>query len=265
LSKVYISADIEGVCGIADWKEADLADPQNAYFRAQMTKEVRAACDGALEAGATELFVKDAHATGRNIDPAALPENSRILRAWTRDPFSMMAGLDGTYDAAVLIGYHSGAGSNGNPLAHTMNGENIHILVNGEEASECLLNAYTAASVGVPVIAVSGDRALCERVKALNPNIRTVAVNEGLGNATIAIHPEVAVARIREAVAAALRDPAACRFALPERFELAIDFKQHHFAYRGSFYPGAKQTGPRTVAYTCDSWMDALRFLFFVL
>jgi D-amino peptidase len=265
LSKVYISADIEGVCGIADWKEADLTDPQNAYFRAQMTKEVRAACDGALTAGATEIFVKDAHGTGRNIDPSALPESSRILRAWTRDPLSMMAGLDRTYDAAILIGYHSGAGSNGNPLAHTMNGENIRVLVNGEEASECLINAYTAASLGVPVVAVSGDQALCERVKVLNPNIRTVAVNEGVGNATIAIHPEVAVARIREAVTAALRDPDACRFPLPERFELAIDFKQHPFAYRGSFYPGAVQTGPRTVAYACTTWMDALRFLFFVL
>jgi D-amino peptidase len=195
-----------------------------------------------------------------------LPETVRIMRAWTRDPFSMMAGIDGSFDAAILIGYHSGAGSNGNPLAHTMNGENIRVLVNGEEASEFLLNAYTAASFGVPVVMVSGDRQLCERVTGHNPNIRTVAVNEGMGNATISIHPAQALARIREAVGSALRgDPKACRLALPERFELAIDFKQHPLAYRGSFYPGAVQTGPRTVAYACATWMDALRFLFFVL
>lgn len=266
MSKVYISADIEGVCGIVDWKETDLAEPQSAYFRAQMTREVCAACEAAREAGATEIFVKDAHSTGRNIDPSALPENIRIMRAWTRDPFSMMAGIDASFDAAVFIGYHSGAGSDGNPLAHTMNGENIRVLVNGEEASEFLINAYTAASFGVPVVAVSGDRQLCERVAALNGNIRTVPVNEGLGNATISIHPAQAVARIRQAVDSALRgDPASCRLALPKRFELAIDFKQHHLAYRGSFYPGATQTGPRTVAYACADWMDALRFLFFVL
>ncbi|HWQ07613.1 MAG TPA: M55 family metallopeptidase, partial [Holophaga sp.] len=205
MSKVFISADIEGVCGIADWKETDLADAQSAYFRAQMTREVKAACEGALQAGATEVFVKDAHGSGRNIDPSALPESIRVLRAWTRDPMVMMAGLDGTFDAAVFIGYHSGAGSNGNPLAHTMNGENIRVLVNGEEASECLINAYTAASVGVPLVAVSGDLALCERVAGLNPAIRTVAVNEGLGSASISIHPRVAETRIREAVADALR------------------------------------------------------------
>lgn len=265
MSKVYISADIEGVCGIADWKETELADPQSAYFRAQMTREVRAACEAALEAGVSEIFLKDAHSTGRNIDPSALPENVRIMRAWTRDPFSMMAGIDGTFDAALFIGYHSGAGSSGNPLAHTMNGENIRVLVNGEEASEFLLNAYTAASVGVPVVMVSGDLELCGRVSALNGNIRTVAVNEGVGNATISIHPHLAAARIREATASALRDPGACRFALPQRFDLAIDFKHHSMAYRGSFYPGAALAGPRTVAYACTTWMDALRFLFFVL
>lgn len=265
MSKVYISADIEGVCGIADWKETDLADAQSAYFRAQMTQEVKAACEGALAAGATEIFVKDAHSTGRNIDPSALPESIRILRAWTRDPYVMMAGIDGTYDAAVLVGYHAGAGSNGNPLAHTMNGENIRVLVNGQEASEFLINAYTAASVGVPVVAVSGDQALCEQAKVLSPAIRTVSVNEGIGNASVSIHPKVAVTRIREAVSEGLRNPAACRFELPARFELAIDFKQHFLAYRGSFYPGARQTGPRTVAFACESWMDALRFLFFVL
>ena len=266
MSRIFISADIEGVCGIADWKETELADPQSAYFRAQMTREVAAACEAAEAAGATEILVKDAHSTGRNLDPSALPESVKIMRAWARNPLVMMAGLDASFDAALLIGYHSGAGSDGNPLAHTMNGENIRVLVNGEEASECLINTYTAASLGVPVAVVSGDRQLCERVTALNPNIATVAVNEGLGNAAISIHPKLAVARIRAAVTRALQgDLSACRVALPARFELAIDFRQHFLAYRGSFYPGAKQTGPRTVAFACADWMDALRFLFFVL
>ena len=265
MSRVYISADIEGVCGIVDWKETELADPQSAYFRAQMTREVNAACEGFLEAGAGEIFVKDAHSTGRNIDPMALPERIRIMRAWTRDPYCMMAGLDGSYAAAAMVGYHSGAGSNGNPLAHTLNGDNMRVLINGEEASEFLINAYTAASMGVPVVLVSGDQALCERVRALNPRIRTVAVNEGLGSATISIHPQVAVARIRASASEGLRDAEACRFPLPERFELAIEFKPHWMAHRGSFYPGARVMGPRTVGFACTDWLDALRFLYFVL
>jgi D-amino peptidase len=266
MNKVYISADIEGVCGIADWKETDLGDPQSAYFRAQMTREVQAACEAAKGAGAAEVFVKDAHGTGRNIDPAMLPESVRIMRAWTQSPYSMMAGLDASFDAAMFIGYHSGAGSAGSPLAHTLNGASIRVLVNGEEASEFLINAYTAASFGVPVVLVSGDRQLCERVTALNANIQTVAVHEGLGSATISLHPALAVARIHAAADLALRgDLAACRIALPDRFEVSIDFKEVARAYRGSFYPGAAQAGPRSIAYACTEWLDVLRLFSFVL
>ena len=266
MRKLYISADIEGVCGIVDWKETTLAEQQGAYFRAQMTREVRAACEAAGRAGAAEVFVKDAHSTGRNLDPSQLPENVRIMRAWTGNPYSMMAGIDASFDAAMFIGYHSGAGSNGSPLAHTMNLENTRVLINGEEASEFLLNAYTAASFGVPVVLVSGDRQLCERVQALNPNITTVAVHEGLGGATTSLHPTLAVARIGEAASAALAgDLGACRLPLPERFDVTVDFKEHAKAYHGSFYPGASQSGPRSVAFACTEWFDVMRMFSFVL
>ena len=266
MKKLYISADIEGTCGIADWKETELTEVQGVYFRAQMTAEVKAACDAACEKGVQDILVKDAHDTGRNLDPSMLPENARILRAWTRDPYCMMAGLDTSCDAAMFIGYHSGAGSDGNPLAHTMNTANVRVLVNGIAASECMLNAYTAALFGVPVILVSGDRQLCESVKALNPNIRTVAVSEGIGAASLSIHPALAVSRIKAAASEALlADPSACRIQLPSRFELTVQFKLHDNAYRGSFYPGAVQTGPYEVSYACAEWLDALKFLFFIL
>ena len=178
----------------------------------------------------------------------------------------MRAGIDASYGAAMFIGYHSGAGSNGSPLAHTMNTENTRILVNGLEASEFMLNAYTAASFGVPVVLVSGDQQLCEHVKALNPNIGTVAVHEGLGGATTSLHPAVAAARIGEAALAALKgDVAACRLQLPGRFDVTVDFKEHVKAYRGSFYPGASQSGPRSMSYSCTEWFDVMRMFSFVL
>lgn len=266
MTKIYISADIEGVCGIADWRETDLADPQSAYFRAQMTLEVRAACEAALECGASDIFVKDAHGSGRNLDPSLLPDRVRLMRAWTQDPYCMMAGLDESFDAAMFIGYHSGAGSDGSPLAHTLSGANLRVLVNGEEASEFLVNAYTAASFKVPVVLVSGDRQLCERVAALNAKIQTVAVHEGAGSATVSLHPALAVSRIKTAAACALRGEVVdCRIPLPERFDVVIDFKEPARAYRGSFYPGASLSGPRSVSYTCVEWIDVLRLFSFVL
>jgi D-amino peptidase len=265
MRKLYISADIEGVCGIADWKETDIGEPQGAYFREEMTREVRAACDAACDAGVEEIFVKDAHGSGRSIDPSKLPENARIMRAWTRDPFSMMAGIDGSYAGAMFIGYHSGAGSDGNPLAHTMDTSNVYVMINGIAASELMINAYTAAFFGVPALLVAGDAALCRSALELDPQIRVVAVSEGKGNASISINPALAARMIRDEAKAALARKEPRALELPGRFEVSIRFRQHHLAYRGSFYPGAAQTAPYEVAYRAGEWMDVLRFLFFVL
>ena len=266
MRKIYISADIEGVCGIADWKETELTEAQGAPFRAQMTREVAAACEAAAEAGVDEILVKDAHGSGRSIDAALLPERVRLMRSWTRDIHVMMSGIDSSFDGAMFVGYHSGAGTNGNPLAHTMNTDAVEVLVNGEKASEFLINAYTAASFGVPILLLTGDRLICEEAARLNPRTGTVAVSEGIGNASVSINPRLAVERIRKAAAEALRgDPAACRLRLPERFELSIRFRAHHLAYRGSFYPGASQAGPNSVAFSARDWTEALRFMFFVL
>ena len=42
---VFISADIEGTCGITVWPETERSTPQDYEpFQKQMTREVRAAC-----------------------------------------------------------------------------------------------------------------------------------------------------------------------------------------------------------------------------
>ncbi|MCX7027875.1 MAG: M55 family metallopeptidase [Spirochaetes bacterium] len=266
MKKLFLSADIEGTCGIADWKETELENSQGAYFRAEMTKEVAAACEAAFAAGAEEILVKDAHSTGRNIDPSFLPEKVKILRSWTRDPQVMMAGLDSNFDGAMFTGYHSAAGSDGNPLAHTMNGGNVWVKINGVQASEFLINSYTSISLGVPVLFLSGDEALCSFAEGLGWGMKTAAVSRGVGNASISVHPSVAQRMIREGVAAVLADPpTVAKQYIPRRFDVEIRFKEHHLAYRGSFFPGAQKLSSHEVAFSASSWKDALVFLFFVL
>lgn len=264
--KIFISADIEGVTGIAHWDETRLECPQSQYFREQMTMEVKAACEGAMEAGADEILVKDAHSSGRNIDPSKLPEKVKILRGWARNPYVMMAGLDSSFDGVMFIGYHSAAGTDGNPLAHTMNTENEYIMINGRYASELLINSYTAAYMGVPVVFASGDRMLCEAALELNPNIVTVAVNEGIGDASISIHPALAVKNIRQKVREALgSDLSKYIIKLPDSFKVEIHYRNHFSAYKGSFYPGARLKGNKIVEFEAKDYFEVLRFLFFVL
>lgn len=264
--KIYISADIEGTTGIVNWNETKLENQFSNYFRAQMTREVNAACEGAIEAGADEILVKDAHDSARNIDPSKLPERVKIFRGWAKNPLVMMAGLDESFDGVIFTGYHSAGSTNGNPLAHTMEPDLEYIKINGEYASEFLINAYIAAYFKVPVLFLSGDKMLCESVKNLNENIKTVAVSEGVGNGSISVNPDLAVKKIKEGVCQAAGDDLSKYMVnLPEDFKVEVKYREHYKAYMGGFYPGAKQTGTKTIEYQSSDYMDVLKFFLFVL
>ena len=55
--KVYLSADIEGITGTTHWDETEKKEADYTEFREQLSAEVVAACEGALEGGATEFWV----------------------------------------------------------------------------------------------------------------------------------------------------------------------------------------------------------------
>lgn len=264
--KLFLSADIEGTAGVAHWDETEKGRFGYEHFARQMSLEVTAACEGAMEAGYDDILVRDAHDSARNIDPELLPECARIFRGWGSDPLSMMSGLDGSFDAVAFTGYHSPASSPDNPLSHTMNLKNNYVLINGQVASELMINSLTAAYHHVPVAFVSGDQGLCHWMNLTSPNTVTVPVSQGVGNGSISIHPRVAVKRIREGMKEALSRPGVdCRFPLPERFQVEINFKDHNRARSAGFYPGARQLDSRRVAFETKDYMDVLKFFHFVL
>ena len=73
-----------------------------------MQREVTAACEGAIAAGAKEIRIKDAHATGRNLDPWTLPRQAHLVREWSSHPLMMVQELDEEIDAVVIIGKNYG-------------------------------------------------------------------------------------------------------------------------------------------------------------
>ena len=265
--KVFLSADMEGTCGIVSWPETERNTPFDySPMQNQMTREVAAACRGALEAGAEEVLVKDAHDTARNIDPTLLPRGIRMNRAWSGDLLSMMSGLNqDSFDAVFFTGYHAWAGCPGNALSHTMNGRNNLVRLNGMPCSEFLINAYTAGYYGVPVALLTGDKALCDFAKTLIPAITTVPVNEGRGGCVTSLHPEEAVERIEKGAKEALGRAHLCQVPMPEHFCMEIEFIKHAMAYSKHFYPGATLKGDKTVCFESDSWYEILRFCHFVL
>ena len=150
--KLFISADIEGITGIGHWNETDKSFPNEyAWFQKQMTAEVAVAAEAAIEAGATEILIKDAHDSGRNLILDELPEMVHVVRGWAGHPLSMVQEVDDSFDAIMFIGYHSRAGQNTNTLAHTMSSARIaRMTLNGQDMSEFYLHALAASYYGVP-------------------------------------------------------------------------------------------------------------------
>ena len=264
--KIYISADIEGITGITNWDEANKKHADYQEFREQMTAEVVAACKGALNAGATEILIKDAHASGRNIILSQLPEEAKIIRGWSQAPLCMVQELDDSFDAVMFIGYHSRAGASGNPLAHTLTGKPARIKINDRYASEFLVHGYAAAMLKVPVVYVSGDTGLCAEIAEVNANISTLAVNQGIGASVLSMNQKLAVKEIRDGVKQALEgNLASCLLDLPESFQLEVQYKQHMDAYRAGFYPGAERVSETDVVLQVDDYLAVLTALAFIV
>ena len=255
--RLYLSADIEGTCGIADWAETERATMDDYRpFAAQMTAEVAAACEGADSA--------------RNLDAARLPRQARVLRGWTGDPLCMMAGLErGAFGGVLFTGYHAWGCCGGNPLSHTMTTACDQVTLNGVPASEFLINAYTALYFGVPVAFLSGDRELCAFAQDWLPGLVAVPVNEGRGGGVLSMHPQAAAEAIRAGAEEAVRrlraGGAGMSVPLPQRFAATVRYKEHKDAYRRSFYPGARLEDSKTISFDAEDWYEVLRFCHFVL
>lgn len=185
--KIYISADIEGTTGACLWDSGRKGTEEYCKQSQIMTKEVLAVVSAINNFYAEcEIWIKDAHATGCNLDVTAFPENCIIIRGWDEGPLCMMQGLDESFSKVFLLGYHSEAGSDGSPLAHTLNSKRYsEIRLNGERMSEFLLNYGTSIMFGVPVVLVSGDEHLCNTIKNINPHIKTISSQIGYGGSVV--------------------------------------------------------------------------------
>jgi D-amino peptidase len=262
--RVYISVDMEGITGVVDFPEIEEKGADYGVFRKIMVQEVNAAVEGALEAGAGEIVVRDAHDSARNLLPGDLHREARLLRNWADSPLCMMEGIDAGFDAAVFIGYHARAGTADAALPHTMTLKIFEVRMNGIPLSEAGLNALIAGEFGVPVVFLSGDKAICEQVAELWEGVTTVAVKEGRGKAVLSLHPEKSRELIRAGVAAALRDRGrVAPYRLAPPYEMEIVFTDPNRAFRMQFYPGAEYLPPRTVRFRSERLMDCLTFFYF--
>ena len=259
--KVFISVDMEGVCGVIHWDDVTRNGKDYNLFRKLMTEETNAAIEGALEAGATEILVRDSHGSARNILPDMLHEQAELIRDWSGGPMWMMEGIDETFDAVIFIGYHAWANTPDATLDHTMSGRTYDVVLNGKKMPEAGINAFIAGNYGVPIAMVAGDLAVCNQAKELFGDVVTAPVKQGIGNAAKMLHPNRAFALIKEKTVEALKRVKEFKpFTFTPPYVMEVTYKDEKKANEASWIPGAKRISPTKVSFTSSDFMEVLKF-----
>lgn len=256
--KLYISCDMEGVAGVCSWQQVDARkyNPEYFVYQRYMTAEVRAAIDGAREAGAGEVLVNDSHGPMRNLLLDELPEDIRILFG-NRKPYSMVQDVDASYGGVFFTGYHGAIGDADATLCHTYTPSVIYdVRLNGVRCSEATLNAALAGFYGVPVLLITGDRVTVEGAKAQMPWITGVVIKESIGNYAVdSLSPQAAQDAIRAGAAEAIRNAANAKpFIMEPPVTLEIDVTRVEQADLIELIPGFTRSGSRQVRFIHDDY-----------
>jgi D-amino peptidase len=259
--KVLISADMEGTCGVTSWVQVTPpeygggATSTAEYERARLrlTREVNAAVQGALAAGAEEVIVNESHDGMRNLIPEELDPRVRFITGNDKE-YGMVQGIqEEGIGALFYTGYHAKAGTPAAPLAHTWTGYVNDVRIDGRSTGEFGINALVAGHFGVPVTLVTGDDKAVAQVRALlGEQVVGVIVKEGYSTfSAIHLHPTRAQELIRQGAEEATRRAADARPWRPRAgFRVEVDFDHQARADQCAYIPGVERAGERTVAYS---------------
>jgi D-amino peptidase len=183
MTKLLVSVDIEGIAGIYHPEQTRPGNSEYDRGRKLMTEEANAVIEGALQGGATEVWVNDSHGSFRNLLPDLLHPKAHVIQGKPR-VLGMMSGLEKKVDAVMMVGYHARAQSQG-ILAHTINSFAFAgVRINEQELGESGLYGALAGEHGVPIALVSGDDVSNAESRAHFPEAVFVTVKEATGNAS---------------------------------------------------------------------------------
>jgi D-amino peptidase len=258
--KVIISVDMEGISGIVDSSETGRDNAEYQKGRALMVADVNAAIEGILEADQkTEIYVSDAHGGMRNILPEELNEAAILVRG-TPKPLTQISGIDGSFDAAMFVGYHSKKGTIHGILSHTISGRVIEkITINNMEVGETAINAGIAGHYGVPLAFISGDKAATLEGKEVNPEVEVAAVKEAVGRtAAKCLHPAVARKMIKENASKGLRNLGQMKpFKFDTPVEVVVRYTNARMADAVVFMPSAERLDGKSIKFVQDDFIKA--------
>jgi D-amino peptidase len=250
--KIYIIQDGEGVACVNQWPEKTKPE-RLREANILMTKEVNAAVEGALAAGADEVYVQESHPFVLEL----LHEDIKLVQGGSV--------LDETFDAQFFVGQHAMAMAENGMLAHTFCHTGVkQMLLNGVAIGEIGWRTIIAGSMGVPTVLVTGDEAACCEALRMQKNIITVPVKKGSGlHSGVSLSPAKARMLIREKASEAVAGVMAGEFEpyYPSGpYELIIEYYNPLVAEKAMIYPGIESVSAVSVKYHADSFNKLVKF-----
>ncbi|MET8294359.1 M55 family metallopeptidase [Streptomyces sp. NPDC005180] len=258
--KILVSADMEGATGVTWPADVLPGTPQWERCRAMFTSDVNAAVLGFYDGGADEVLVNEAHWTMRNLLLEELDPRAEMITGRHKS-LSMVEGVQhGDVDGVAFVGYHTGAGAEG-VLAHTYLANSLTgVWLDGQRASEGVLNARVVAEYGVPVILVTGDDLTCADAAGYAPGARTVAVKDHVSRyAAVCRAPARTAADIRAAAAEAVKLAVRHEPVRDGPHTVEVEFDAEHLSMAATVVPGVERTGERRIAYTSGTMYEGIR------
>lgn len=272
--RVLIALDLEGVNLVAGKPYEALSKGTDGWYiaREQGVREVNAAADALYSAGAEVVALWDNHGGGGNVDPDALDKRIKLIAPDHEKRRMYFA--EGEYDAICFFGYHAMEGTLGGVLAHTMSSVSVqYYKLCGKYIGEVDMDAYIAASHGMPSVFFAGGDIACRQAQRAVPGIVTVVtkIEHSRNEATYRDNAEL-LPEIREKIVEAVKgEHTATDIRVPAVFEKSFkrveDAEKHLCKVRSrginAEYPADEVLGydAHTVRATVNSISEFIDFI----
>ncbi len=259
---VGVFADIEGSFGIWRMRQCRMGTPEWQYGRVCLTDDINHVIQGAFNAGADKVTVKDTHEVGFNclinkLDPRAGYIGGHFVKP-------TMFGKITDYDLVLYVAIHAASGTKDAFFPHTHYGIFSQVRINGSPVCEMDIYGAYLGEFGVPIGFISGeDIAVKQALKAL-PWAKAVVVDkrkEAYTNGEISLR-YVAEGRkqLRETASLAVREATKMKpLKLKGPFHFEAEFRSKELADKFNTWK-FRQIG-RTVEWKADNMIEGFEML----
>lgn len=264
--KVFIAVDMEGATGVVNPDQ--LMPDGRGYASAQklLTHDVLAVIKGIVNVHPdAEIRVGDGHGPMRNVLIEDLPFNVELVVGSGRPenkPLCQLEGIDNTFNAAILVGYHSKAGTYKGLLAHTYIGSLISDLrLQGVSVGEVEMNAAVLGHYGVPMIALIGNAELETELRRFSAETRFVATKTSLGpTAAICRPPSWTAREITSAVSESIAKSNVKPYNVGKT-TIEVDMHRREQCDRACLQPFVTRVSEKTISVSANDAAEAFSLM----